>query len=445
MAVVLCLMSTALPASGQQWDTEELSSARQYIAAASVGDLAMFAGGYDPALIATDTVDVYDVVSQQWSLAQLSVARHSCAAATVGDQVLFAGGVELNGPFTGQQSDVVDLYDHGSGTWSTMQLAQPRTVGAVATLGSRAFFAGGQTATGFSDVVEIYDETTGQWSSESLSMARSSLTAVSAGSFVFFAGGSDGQPYGETALVDVFDTASGIWKTAQLSEPRAFLAATAVGDLVLFAGGWSLAAGYSKTVDILDLQTGRWKVSELSTARANIGAITVGDYAVFAGGNGLDSVDIFDSNTGGWCTAKLSVPRYEVSACNVQGQAFFAGGMTTRVDIYQPFLGSPNLSVQNLIAGGQVTLVMQGATPNGLVGFLYSLTGPGPSQMFSNCGWMEVSLSQPVYILPDQADAAGTAVEQGYVVSGTSGWPIWLQGFDVTTCQLSNCLSEVIR
>jgi hypothetical protein len=43
---------------------------------------------------ATSAVDMYNSVTGAWTTAQLSVARHSLAATSVGNMALFAGGVQ---------------------------------------------------------------------------------------------------------------------------------------------------------------------------------------------------------------------------------------------------------------------------------------------------------------------------------------------------------------
>ena len=44
---------------------------------------------------------------------------------------------------SGYPSNVVDLYDRGTGRWSTAQLSQARTRLAATSVGTVAFFAGG--------------------------------------------------------------------------------------------------------------------------------------------------------------------------------------------------------------------------------------------------------------------------------------------------------------
>ncbi len=68
----------------------QLSVLRFLLVAASVGNVAVFAGG--ESAFASNVVDVYNGATGAWSTAQLSVARFCLAAASVGNVALFAGG-----------------------------------------------------------------------------------------------------------------------------------------------------------------------------------------------------------------------------------------------------------------------------------------------------------------------------------------------------------------
>ncbi len=127
----------------------------------TVGDLALFAGGFVTAT--SSTVDIYDAQTNTWSTAELSQARNAPSATSVGTKAMFAGG--LTDVFD-TVSSRVDIYDAQTGIWSTSELSVARYSIATATLGDRAFFAGGRTSSSFSpsDVVDIYDATTDTWS-----------------------------------------------------------------------------------------------------------------------------------------------------------------------------------------------------------------------------------------------------------------------------------------
>ena len=80
-----------------------LSVARRSLTATSVGDYALFGGGYAAAVDAT--VDAYDLSLTRSTPTALSAARAYVAATSVGDYALFGGG------HTGSVSDVVDAYN----------------------------------------------------------------------------------------------------------------------------------------------------------------------------------------------------------------------------------------------------------------------------------------------------------------------------------------------
>lgn len=90
----------------------ELSSAKTALASATVGEYAMFAGGYkgnsDAAYVAT--VDAYNTALTKTTMPDLSVGRYGLASAVIGDYALFAGGIsKIQGPAYKYQ-DVVDVY-----------------------------------------------------------------------------------------------------------------------------------------------------------------------------------------------------------------------------------------------------------------------------------------------------------------------------------------------
>ena len=84
-----------------------------------------------------NVVDLYNSASGTWSTARLSVGRPYLAATSVGNVAIFAGG---------SYSDAVDLYNSASGTWSTAQLtngADERERVIATSVGNVAIFAGG--------------------------------------------------------------------------------------------------------------------------------------------------------------------------------------------------------------------------------------------------------------------------------------------------------------
>src|SRR5690349_5447749 len=83
-----------------QYSLEDtLSVPRCCLAATSNNELALFAGGgqrnYSPN-VPYNTVDIYNALTNTWTTASLSQARMALAAATVGPLSLFGGGFDGN-------------------------------------------------------------------------------------------------------------------------------------------------------------------------------------------------------------------------------------------------------------------------------------------------------------------------------------------------------------
>lgn len=101
---------------------------------------------------------------------------------------------------------------------------------------------------------------------------------------------------------------------------------------------------------------------------------------------------------------------------------------------------NPVLEVTNLIAGQQAQMTVTNATPGGVVGYAYSLVGPGPTTLNAGpCGPITASLSAPITLLPQiSANGAGTAVLPVNVPAAAVDVYVWIQALDIASCKLSN-------
>jgi hypothetical protein len=92
-----------------------------------------------------------------------------------------------------------------------------------------------------SDVVDIYNGVTNTWTTAVLSSARYLLSAVSlpAQGLLVFAGGQT--TAGASSRIDIFIGATGLWATDELSSPRRSVAGTFLSNqnVVILAGGFS--------------------------------------------------------------------------------------------------------------------------------------------------------------------------------------------------------------
>jgi len=191
------------------WSTDTLSMARAAMGATVVGDLAIFAGGYDFNEV-TDRVDIYNFSEDTWSTDTLSEARGWCAALTLGNEVVIAGGMKADNT----PSDRVDIYDATTGSWKTASLSFPRAVTQrfAAVVCDKAYFAGGgiydisvNLWTSVSDVIDIYDGN--NWSVDNLNLPLTNHAVAGAENYLVVAGGNyfDGFEWWIVSDVEVFE------------------------------------------------------------------------------------------------------------------------------------------------------------------------------------------------------------------------------------------------
>jgi hypothetical protein len=101
-----------------------------------------------------------------------------------------------------------------------------------------------------SDIIDIYNATSNTWSSATLSSPRRELKATSTGNLAFFAGGLDISKGICSQTVDIYNATSNSWTAMNLSQARFELVATSVNNLSLFAESYACGVGESKVVDI---------------------------------------------------------------------------------------------------------------------------------------------------------------------------------------------------
>lgn len=115
-----------------------------------------------------------------------------------------------------------------------------------------------------------------------------------------------------------------------------------------------------------------------------------------------------------------------------------ASGMVGNITVQLP--GRPLLEVSNLAAGSVASVTVSNLTPGKPAGLAYSLTGQGPTDVFTGtCGLVSTDLSAPITIATiENADAAGTISFNANVPAATVGVFVYLQAMDLGTCKLSN-------
>ena len=107
---------------------------RRALAATTVGNYALFAGGRKQNDTTSEVVDVYNMSLTRMTAANLSDPRYTLAATTIGDYALFGGGYV--------QSDIVDVYDNSLTHTIATNLSLARYDLAATTVGKYALFGG---------------------------------------------------------------------------------------------------------------------------------------------------------------------------------------------------------------------------------------------------------------------------------------------------------------
>ncbi|MEP7377363.1 MAG: kelch repeat-containing protein [Chitinophagaceae bacterium] len=343
----------------------QLSIARTFIAAATLGNKIYFGGGFN-GTATVKTIDIYDASTGSWSTSQLSVARENMAAAAAGHKIVFAGGQTNNDYASSFFSSAVDIYDDVTGLWSTASLSNPQTYINAGAAGNKILFGGGLSAP-ISETVDIYDVSANTWSTHRLPTAKIWAPIAGAGTKILIAGGvnvnstSNTDEYYKT--VDIYDVNTNSWTQAELSEARDNMGVVSIGNKIIFAGGNTKDTSYnfvpSKTVDIYDVTTNTWTTTQMSEA-----VVYSRLYATFASsGNKIfltrgmdihpdgsgeisDRVEIYDISTNTWTMSHLSAARANAAAGSASNKILFAGGFNgntigpfTTVDIYDVLNG----------------------------------------------------------------------------------------------------------
>ena len=316
------LQQTLVPYNGT---VTGLSLSAQQLAATTVGNYGIFAGGYGGSY--RNSVDIYDETLTHTQPSNLLIsAKTQLAATTVGNYALFGGGKTANTTY----SYNVEGYNTSLTHYSAETFYTARALLAATTVGNYALFGGGYSGDGNASAVDSYNGSLTRNAANSLVYARNSLAATTVGNHALFGGGiyTASTPV-QRNTVDVYNSDLTFTTAASLSAARSCLAATTVGNYALFGGGIT-ASGKSDVVDAYSSSLTKTTVTPLTMVRGYLAATTLGDYAIFAGGyddsDVSNRVDIYDSSLTRLNYNYLTVARSYLAATTVGNYALFGGG-----------------------------------------------------------------------------------------------------------------------
>jgi len=313
-----------------------LSQRRNGFVIASSGNKILFAGGFDPSSgEPSSRVDIFDISSQNWSTAVLSVPRYDIATATVGYKVFFAGG--YNGDdILGKTYSTVDIYDASANTWSVESMSRPVGGRAAAVLNNKIFLAGGDECSGspcfpsFPSIIDIFDPGSYSWSTIQLSEGREGLSAVASGDKIYFAGGLAGNGI-NTNKIDIYDGKSATWSYDTLTQARGNMASISIGNKIIFAGGSVQYNPNSNRVEIIDANTQTVSIGCLFQPNAWFKAVLKKNWVIFFTSpewvpNQKDKFDIYDTSTNTWSIGVLNQNIAGAGIISVNNTIYVAGG-----------------------------------------------------------------------------------------------------------------------
>lgn len=252
------------------------------MAVVSVGTKILFAGGGDNDNgEVTSRVDIYDGSTNTWSTAELSKAREYLTATTLGNKVFFAGGGSWE--YNLQGSTVVDIYDNATNSWSTASLSEGRMDHTATVVGNKIYFAGGYNGTA-SSRIDIFDASTNTWSTSDLLEAKSSIAGIAAANKIYWSGGFNSSDTSDK--VEIRDLTTGV-SSSNCVIPRLGNSAVIKGDNIVFFTGYEINHPLEGTrFEIYNTTTDTWSTGVLNQKIFDATVISVNNTIYVAGGRG---------------------------------------------------------------------------------------------------------------------------------------------------------------
>lgn len=304
-------------------------------------------------------------VSGEWvNLTSIpTIARQEQAVFALGNTTIgILGGVVPTSVNTTQTTDIFQLYDIESDTWSTVSPA-PYAVNHpnVAAVGNTVYLLGGLTngpadpalplnwvAASESYAYDVASDTWTQLPSMPNGTARGGAATIVHGDLIYLAGGMTvlQATYQDTVdTVITFNVTSGAWQRvvmagAELPESRQHAAGVVLDDTFYIAGGRRYGqTNVRDTVFELDLSnvTSGWQTStgHMAVARGGLMGGLVGTTFYTFGGEGdpdtatgvYPQVEAFDTETQTWTElAAMAVPRHGTQGVGVGDRVYIPGG-----------------------------------------------------------------------------------------------------------------------
>jgi N-acetylneuraminic acid mutarotase len=197
--------------------------------------------------ISYDVNEVYDPVTDTWEIrTPMPTPRHSLEASVVDGKIYLIGGYDPSLPYGGDATNVNEVYDPETDTWSTRapMLAAKRAY-ASAVVGDKIHIIGGDSLWAQErNLNQIYDTKTDSWSygapfPHKLYGAGAGVTSgVNAPVRIYVFGAMRDTEVEFEYSVRVYDPESDSWRVgADIPTRRSYFGVAVVDDLLYLAGG----------------------------------------------------------------------------------------------------------------------------------------------------------------------------------------------------------------
>lgn len=262
---------------------------REYAASAVLNGKVYVMGGQrtDSGVIpgpATNLVEVYDLATNTWSAATpLPTARMGLVAAVINGRIYAIGG-RTDG-YSTSAVGTVEMFDPGTNLWTSMNpMPSPRYFAAAAVVGGEIHVAGGEFETNVLPTLEAYNPLTNQWRNRTaMPTARGQLAMVEANGRLYALGGYAGLVSQWVGTVEEYNPLTDTWAVrAPMPTARAHLALSQINGKLLAAGGENV----NRSLDLLesyDPVTDVWftKTPSLTAFTRATGTVVNGKMLVF--------------------------------------------------------------------------------------------------------------------------------------------------------------------
>jgi Secretion system C-terminal sorting domain/Kelch motif len=285
----------------------------------------------------SDVMDIYDPTSQTWSVSTMPNPRY--------DMSYYATATKLYTYGKGfSDKNKVNVFDATAGTWSqlTVQAAANSSNSKIKGLGSKLYI-------NYDQVLHEFDLGTQMNTALNNTGVQRRETALEVvGTKVMIAGGIVGNTVSKD--IDVYDTVAKTWSKSSLSEARRGITTLLHQQKAYFVGGGTdNGYKYSAVMDVYDIATAQWTTITMPFKRRDFALAALGDNIYLAGGYTeaqaeSDAVNIYNIKTKIWTESKLSAKKSSLSAVADGKKVYFAGGnsgslSSQSVDIWSPTTG----------------------------------------------------------------------------------------------------------